>query len=56
MKNLIIVLLVLACSGCGRAFWAPDWDKAETERKQFEELQRQTLALERIATAIEEAR
>ena len=58
MKNIIIVLLIsVFCSGCGSSpFWSPEWDKAETERKQYQELQKQTLALERIATAIEEYR
>ena len=54
MRNLFIVMLCVCLCGCGgRSFWAPEWDKAETERKQFEELQKQTTALERIADALE---
>ena len=54
MKKLILLVLVsLICSGCSRSFWSPNWDKAETEKKQLNELQKQTKALERIAEAIE---
>ena len=54
MKKIIFVsLLAILLSGCGtRSFWAPDWDKAETEKKQHEQLIRQTKALESIAESL----
>lgn len=52
-KLILLALVVVFLSGCSKSFWMPDIDKAETERKQFQELQRQNVLLERIANAIE---
>ena len=56
MKKLILILVsCFILTGCGsRAFWAPNWDKAETERRQAELLERQTIAIEKIAKILEE--
>lgn len=50
---LIIFFLCFSLTGCSRAFWASDWDKAETERIQANFLERQTIAIEKIATLLE---
>jgi hypothetical protein len=55
MKKLFIVFGVcFILSGCSRAFWASDWDKAETERMQASLLERQTIAIEKIVQILEE--
>ena len=53
MNKIFLISIVLLLSGCSRSFWAPGWDKAETERQQYEQLQKQNVTLERIATALE---
>ena len=51
MKKLLLVIFsCFLLAGCGtRAFWFSNWDKAETERKQADLLERQTIAIEKIA-------
>jgi len=54
MNKIICMLLILGlCSGCSRAYWSPNWDKAETERNQLAQQELQTKALERIANSLE---
>ena len=54
MNKIICMLLILGlCSGCSRAYWSPNWDKAETERSQLAQQELQTKALERIANSLE---
>ncbi len=53
MRIVVVLMILLACSGCGRAFWMPDWDKAETERLQYQMLERETVALEKIADSLQ---
>lgn len=54
MKKMIGMLLIMGlCSGCSRAYWNPNWDKAVTERNQLSQQELQTKALERIANSLE---
>lgn len=54
MKKIFILFFVCCIfSGCTRAFWVPDWDKAESERLQVQLLQRQVIALEQIAISLD---
>lgn len=54
MNKLIGMLLIMGfCSGCSRAYWSPNWDKAETERSQLAQQELQTKALEKIANSLE---
>jgi len=53
-KLLIIFVSCFLLAGCNRAFFMPDWDKAETERQQAGLLERQTIAIEKIAKILEE--
>lgn len=51
MKKVLMVALLVSMAGCGTI--NPSWNKAITEKKQLEELKKQTVSLERIATALE---
>ncbi len=54
MNKIICMLLILGlCSGCSRAWWSPNYDKALTERDQLVAQERQSKALERIANSLE---
>jgi len=52
-KIIWMVLVIGLCSGCSRAYWVPNYDKALTEREQCIIQERQTKALERIANSLE---
>ena len=49
----MLLIIVLCVSGCSRAYWAPNYDKALTEREQCIIQERQTKALEQIANSLE---
>ena len=53
MKTAILIVAVMCGAGCTRAFWNPETDKAVSQRKQVELMERQAVALERIAAAVE---
>ena len=54
MKKITVIFLMFCLTGCSRAMWFSDWDKAETERKQYKALIEQNEYYERIAIALEE--
>lgn len=50
---MIALGLVIGLAGCSRAWWAPETDKAITERAQAKLAEREVIAIERIANSIE---
>jgi hypothetical protein len=52
-KTICVLAIVVLCSGCSRAFWHSNYDKALSERAQLEEQEKQTKIFERIAISLE---
>ena len=53
MVSMVAVASMPLLSGCSREWWAPETDKAITEREQAKLAEKQVAALERIAASLE---